>query len=271
MSRSLCLRLVLVLVAVAVLDALAPASGALARRQAPASARLDLVRFAFPSERAGALSAPRPAHRRVHMPRRVEGDVLLRVRAGRSALLRSRPGGAVVARLADRTEFGSATVAPALAVRGHWLGVSTPDLPNGRLGWIDARSAAITLGRSPVWIDIDRAARRLRLHDGRRVVLSALVGVGSSSSPTPVGRFAVTDRLAGGRFSPAYGCCVMPLSAHQTHPPAGWANGTRMAIHGTNDPATIGQAASAGCVHAEEGTMRALINRVPVGTPVLIR
>jgi len=103
------------------------------------------------------------------------------------------------------------------------------------------------------------------------VVLSAVVGVGSPSSPTPAGRFAVTDRLAGARFSSAYGCCVLPISAHQEHPPAGWANGTRMAIHGTNDPATIGQAASAGCVHAEESAMRALVQRVPLGTPVLIR
>lgn len=268
MSRRLCLRLVLV--AVAVLAALASASGALASRQAPAPTRLDLVRFAFPTAGGATLGVPRSA-RRARPARRAEGYILLHVRAGQNAVLRSRPGGAIVGRLADRTEFGSASVAPALAARRHWLGISTPAVPNGRLGWIDARSAGITLSRSRLWIEVDRAARRLRLHDARRVVLSAVVGVGSTSSPTPAGRFAVTDHLAGGRFSPAYGCCVLPLSAHQDHPPAGWANGTRMAIHGTNDPATIGQAASAGCVHAEEGTMRALVRRAPVGTPVLIR
>ncbi len=268
MSRSLCLGLALA--AVAVLAALLPATGALAR-QAPAPTHLELINFTFPPARTVSASAARPARRPRPARRRLEGTLLVHVRAGRSAILRSAPGVALVARLGARTEFGSATVAPALAVRGRWLGVSSPALPNGRLGWIDARSDAIMLSHSRMWIDVDRAARRLRLYDGRRVVLSAVVGVGSPSSPTPAGRFAVTDRLAGGRFSPAYGCCVLPISAHQEHPPAGWANGTRMAIHGTNDPATIGQAASAGCVHAEESTIRALAQRVPLGTPVLIR
>jgi lipoprotein-anchoring transpeptidase ErfK/SrfK len=126
------------------------------------------------------------------------------------------------------------------------------------------------VSRTHLAVVVRRAARTLELRAGRRVLLRTTVGVGAPGSPTPSGRFAVTDEVAGGQFSPSYGCCVLALSAHQPHPPAGWHNGTRMAIHGTNAPSTIGMAASAGCVHAADATMRTLMRRVPLGTPVLI-
>jgi lipoprotein-anchoring transpeptidase ErfK/SrfK len=97
------------------------------------------------------------------------------------------------------------------------------------------------------------------------------VGVGRAGSPTPTGRFAVTDKLSGSAYGPYYGCCILALSAHQTHLPPGWTGGDRVAIHGTNAPATIGAAASAGCLHAGEADLRTLMRRVPLGTPVFIR
>jgi hypothetical protein len=202
---------------------------------------------------------------------RAPGTVIVAVRSGRVLEVRSRPRGRVVARLGDRGEFGSRSAAPVFARRGRWLGIPVPQLPNDRLGWIDSRSKAITLHRSTIVLRVDRARRSLELRAGRQLVLRARVGVGAPGSPTPAGRFAVTDKVAGSQFSASYGCCVLALSAHQPHPPAGWQNGTRMAIHATDAPSTIGAAASAGCVHAADSTMHELMARVPVGTPVLIR
>ena len=54
------------------------------------------------------------------------------------------------------------------------------------------------------------------------------------------------------------------------HLPAGWTGGDRIAIHGTNDPGSIGVPSSAGCPHASDEDMRFLMARVPLGTPVLI-
>jgi lipoprotein-anchoring transpeptidase ErfK/SrfK len=96
------------------------------------------------------------------------------------------------------------------------------------------------------------------------------VGIGRSSSPTPVGRFAVTDKLSGSRYGPYYGCCIVALSAHQPYLPAGWTGGDRIAIHGTNAPWTIGVPSSAGCPHASETDLRVLMRRVPLGAPVFI-
>jgi hypothetical protein len=97
-------------------------------------------------------------------------------------------------------------------------------------------------------------------------VLRAAVGIGAARSPTPIGRFGVTDKLTG--LNPAaYGCCILALSAHQTHLPPGWAGGDRIAIHGGGG---IGAATSNGCLHATEGVLRWLMRRVGLGTQVVV-
>jgi lipoprotein-anchoring transpeptidase ErfK/SrfK len=254
-----------------------PFSGlANAQAHAPVDKAVATAREAAPAPRAVATPAPAPKvtlkARVVPAPRRrpVPMTPVIAVRPGGSVPVRSRPGGPVVASLTDKTEFGSHTTAPAYARRGRWLAVALPQLPNNHFGWVDARSRGLRVTASHLSIRVNRARRSLELRAGRRLVLRATVGVGAPSSPTPAGRFAVTDELGGAQFSPSYGCCVLALSAHQPNPPAGWTNGTRMAIHGTDAPSTIGAAASAGCVHVEDQIMRVLMRRVPLGTPVLI-
>jgi lipoprotein-anchoring transpeptidase ErfK/SrfK len=118
---------------------------------------------------------------------------------------------------------------------------------------------------------LDLSSRRLILKEGDRVVRRMTVGVGRPNSPTPRGRFAVTDKLSGSRYGSFYGCCILALSAHQAHLPPGWTGGDRIAIHGTNVPSTIGTASSAGCPHARDADLRVLMRRVPLGAPVFIR
>jgi hypothetical protein len=187
-----------------------------------------------------------------------------------SVSLRARPGARAVARAGARTEFGSPTALAVAARRGRWLGVESSDVPNAKLAWVDSRSRALVRRHTRVSVRIDLNRRRLALRDGRRVVDRARIGTGSRSSPTPTGRFAVTDKLAGGRFSRSYGCCVLALSGHQTKLPPGWNGGNRLAIHGTDAPATIGRPASAGCLHARRKDLEKLMRRVPLGAPVFI-
>jgi lipoprotein-anchoring transpeptidase ErfK/SrfK len=119
-----------------------------------------------------------------------------------------------------------------------------------------------------VSIRIDLSRRRLELRDGRKVVRKATVGIGRAGSPTPTGRFSITDEIQSG-LNPVYGCCAIALSATQPNLPAGWTGGDRIAIHGTSEP--LGEANSTGCVHSGEGDLEALIDGVPLGTPVTIR
>jgi lipoprotein-anchoring transpeptidase ErfK/SrfK len=151
---------------------------------------------------------------------------------------------------------------------GRWLGVVSTRLPNGQLGWV--RRSDVRLDTTDISLVLDLSRRRLLLKSGDRVVRRMVVGVGRPSSPTPRGRFAVTDKLVN-RWGPYYGCCVVALSAHQPYLPAGWTGGDRIAFHGTNAPATIGLPSSAGCPRAGYADMQALMRRVPLGAPVFIR
>jgi lipoprotein-anchoring transpeptidase ErfK/SrfK len=177
--------------------------------------------------------------------------------------------GPVVAHLGAHTEFGSPQTLGVLRHRGSWLAVISTLQPNGRVSWV--RERAVRLTRTKLSLTLDRSRRLLLLKSGSTVVRRMTVGVGRAESPTPTGRFAVTDKLSGYRYSAAYGCCIVALSAHQPYLPAGWTGGDRIAIHGTNVPSSIGVASSAGCPHARDADLRVLMRRVPLGAPVFIK
>ncbi len=203
---------------------------------------------------------------------RAAGHLIAYVRPGASVSFHRRPFGAVVERVGSRTQFGSRRALGVVGTsRGRWLAVTDPQLGNGRLGWVDARAGGLRYARTRLELDIDLSSRKLVLRRGARVLRRALVGVGRPGSPTPTGRFAVTDELPGRAYSAYYGCCILALSATQTSLPAGWSGGDRIAIHGTPSPSDFGRAISAGCLHASDENLRYLMRTVPLGTPVVIR
>jgi hypothetical protein len=223
-------------------------------------------RFALPALLLAALF-PQPAS--VRPPQPAAGVHELAVVRG-TVPLRARPAGRVVARAGATTEFGTTRVLSVAARRGPWLGVVATELPNGRLAWVNRRNPGLRLRRTAYSLHADLSRRRLELRRGGRVIRRVEVAIGRPGSETPTGRFSVTDKLSGSRFGPYYGCCILALSGHQTHLPAGWPGGDRLAIHGTDSPATIGTAASAGCLRAADSALRALMRRVPLGTPVVV-
>jgi hypothetical protein len=203
-------------------------------------------------------------------PERVRGPSfpIATVRPGNRIALHASPGGHVLTRVGDRTEFGSVRVFWIERVSGAWFGVPAPELPDGRLAWIRDDRFALDVSQTHFWIDADVSREQLELHHGDRILDRFTVSVGSPSSPTPLGDYSVTDGLVGRGLGPWYGCCVLALSGHQPNLPAGWIGGNRMAIHGT--PGSIGGAISHGCLRASDPDMISLFARVPLGTPVFI-
>jgi hypothetical protein len=193
---------------------------------------------------------------------------LLSVRG--NVMLRQRPGGDAVALVGPQTEFGSPRVLSVAARRGAWLGVVTDEQPNGKLAWVRAKDPALRAGRTTWSLHADLSERRLELRRGDRTVKTLSVAVGNAGSPTPAGRYAVTDKIPGTRYGAYYGCCILALTGHQTNPPPGWTGGDRLAIHGTDAPSTIGTPASAGCLRAADSDLQVLMRLVPLGTPVLV-
>ena len=198
------------------------------------------------------------------------GAAVVRIRRGRSVALHGAPGGDALVTLDDRTPFGSQAVLPVVRRRPGWLGVISSALPNGRVGWIRDDPGALAAGRTAVRVLVDRSERRLTVFRRGRAVVSAYVGVGRSGSETPTGRFAVTDKLPGARFTSSYGCCILALSGRQSRLPAGWRGGDRLAIHGTDGRSAAG-VRSAGCVTVDATPLRRLMDTVPLGTLVTVR
>jgi lipoprotein-anchoring transpeptidase ErfK/SrfK len=194
----------------------------------------------------------------------------LGARLVRRTQLRDSPGGRVVTTLARRTEYGSERVLAVVARRPGWYGVLSESMPNSRAGWIP--QDAISLRYEPYTLFVDLSARRLVVrHDGR-VVRRITVAVGRPGTDTPTGRYGVTDslRVSGSPNGP-YGCCAIALTGRQPNVPQGWTGGDRIAIHGTSNEATLGTAASSGCIRVGERDIRWLMERLPLGTTVRVK
>jgi hypothetical protein len=185
----------------------------------------------------------------------------------RGLTLRARPGGRFVAHLRAETAWGSPTIVWATERRGRWLGVVSTVLGNNRVAWLDAQHDRPRMWRTRYSLHADLSARTLELWRGSRVVKRMSVGIGGASTPTPVGRFSVTDKLIPARGLSYYGCCLLALSGHQPYLRPGWAGGDRIAIHG----GSVGGAASAGCLHASDADLKRLMKVIPIGTPVYIQ
>ena len=154
----------------------------------------------------------------------------------------------------------------------RWLGVHSPVFANDEIGWIPNDPDALDLSRTRRRSTSRSPRRGSASRRAGRLVREIPIGIGRAGTTTPAGRFQVTDKLPASRFPAGpYGCCIIALSARQPNLPPGWAGGDRIAIHGTDRPETIGQAASSGCLRATDADLQFLMRDVPVGAPVFIR
>ncbi|MEJ7798363.1 MAG: L,D-transpeptidase [Solirubrobacteraceae bacterium] len=193
----------------------------------------------------------------------------LAARVLRRTQLRRSPGGRVVRTITTTTEFESPHVLAVVARDGAWLGVLSDLVPNARVAWIPVTSAELV--PMPYSLDVDLSARRVLVRREGRVVRRVKIAVGTPATPTPTGRFAVTDALRIGKGSGSYGCCALALTARQGSLPQGWGGGDRIAIHGTTLLGTIGTPASFGCMRARNEDMRWLLRRISPGVQVHVR
>jgi hypothetical protein len=154
------------------------------------------------------------------------------------------------------------------ACRPAWLRVQVPRRPNGSSRWLRAGALRI------LWVDtrivIHVHAMRLELFRGGRVVLRSPIAPGAPDTPTPLGRFYVTERLVPKDPSGPWGPAALGTSAFS---PVlkNWVDGGPVGIHGTDEPSAIGHAVSHGCIRLPNAQMERLFRAVPAGTPIVIR
>jgi lipoprotein-anchoring transpeptidase ErfK/SrfK len=181
----------------------------------------------------------------------------------------SRPDGGVLAVQASRTEKGSPQSLLVLQQRGGWLRVALPGRPHGRSGWV--RAAAVEVSATDWRLEVSLSQRRLTVSRGGLVYGEHPVAVGAASTPTPTGLFFVTDLLRPPQSGGAYGPYAFGLSAFSDVVTSFGGGRGQIGLHGTNAPASIGTAASSGCLRIDNDTVTALAEQLPLGTPVEIR
>ena len=185
-----------------------------------------------------------------------------------------RPGGDAIRTFGRYTSLGFPTVFGVLAAvvdencDPTWYRVQLAIRPNGAVGYV--RASSVKLGRVRTRIEIDLSERTVKLLRDGRHVLRAVAAVGSSATPTPIGRYYVNQRIRVDDPQGPFGPVVLGISAFSPVL-TGWAEGGPIAIHGTNDPSSVGMAVSNGCLRLRNETLRRLFDATPAGTPVLIR
>jgi lipoprotein-anchoring transpeptidase ErfK/SrfK len=154
------------------------------------------------------------------------------------------------------------------AKNGRFGMVTVPYSGNRGTGWI--RLAGLDLNRTAYSVRADLSSHRIKVMRFDRTIMRTLAATGAPGSPTPPGRYFVTDRVpipGGGSF----GTFAFGISGIQTNLPAGWSGGDQLAIHGTNDPGSIGTSASAGCLRVSGRALERLKSLLGFGTPVIIK
>ncbi|WP_046215240.1 L,D-transpeptidase [Paenibacillus wulumuqiensis] len=168
------------------------------------------------------------------------------------------------------------------AFPGNWLSGSTEvmnqtftalkalqsgsELPASAAAGSDSEAAQImasTLGSQPYFqqpleIIVDKKKHRLAVASGQVLLRNYEVGLGGAK--TPEGTFNISIKVMdpNGKSNGDFGSRGMQLSD------------TNYAIHGTNEPDSIGLDDSLGCVRMDQEDVEELFDMVPLGTKVTI-
>jgi hypothetical protein len=154
-----------------------------------------------------------------------------------------------------------------VSANGRWGLVELPYMWPRREGWIRIRGLSRDTTR--VQVEVDLSQHMVIVRKFGKVLFRAPGATGASYSPTPAGEYFVTDRVPFGSGSPL-GSFAFGISGIQPRLPAGWSGGNQLAIHGTNNPSSIGRSVSAGCVRVSETTLDRLMPLLTYGTPVIV-
>ena len=175
----------------------------------------------------------------------------------------------VISTFSKSTEYKQPRTLLAVNTQPGWYQALLPMRPNSTTGWI--RAADVIPGESNFEIRISVSRHYLALLDHGEVVLEAQVAVGKPETPTPLGKFYVTDPVdLTSRPNGAYGVFALGLSAYSEVLKTFNGGPGQIAVHGNGQPDTIGKDVSNGCIRVVNDQILTIAHAVPLGTPVSI-
>ncbi len=150
----------------------------------------------------------------------------------------------------------------------EWTKLLLPIRPNGTTGWVPSDYLRFRANRVRIMVDISE--RRTYVYRDNRLVLREKDAVGAVKTPTPVGHFAIAEKVLGppkGFLGPV----IMPTTGYSNVLNEYAGGNGRFALHGTSVPDSIGKRASNGCIRHYNDAILRISRLVAPGTPVLIR
>ena len=170
--------------------------------------------------------------------------------------------------LPAKTPLGSPTALLVTGQQPGWTQVLVPGRPVGATAWL--ADPGLDLRPVSTEIRVDLATRTLTVYEANQAILSTPAAIGAPATPTPTGRFSMTDKLDTQNPGGAYGRYAFGLSGRSAVLTEFDGGDGQIGIHGTNVPSSIGQAVSHGCVRVPNTVMEQLDAILPLGTPVVI-
>ena len=168
----------------------------------------------------------------------------------------------------NKTNFSGRHVFVVLAQQGDSFKVLLPMRPNGRTGFVKAKD--VNLYQHDYATVISLSAKTLILYQGGKEVLKDTVAIGSAKYPTPLGSFFMRELARPRNPKGAYGPWAFGLSAYSNVLQKFGRGDGQIGIHGTNQPALLGQNVSHGCIRMRNATITKLAQMLPQGVPVEI-
>jgi len=123
--------------------------------------------------------------------------------------------------------------------------------------------------RIPRQVVVSVSDRKLAVLENGKVIRTFPVSVGAAVSPSPTGEFQIVNRLA----NPTYyhpGTVIPPGNDNPIGPRWIGLSQKGFGIHGTNQPRSIGHAASHGCIRLNNRDIVQFFQMVSVGDTVSI-
>ena len=149
----------------------------------------------------------------------------------------------------------------------EWTRLLLARRPNGTSGWV--RSDVLRFRLNAMRIIVDQSERRTYVLRNGKTVLKVRDAVGKPGTPTPLGRFAVAEKIP--VPSGVLGPIVLPTTGFSEVLNEYAGGNGRFALHGTNEPGLIGTRASHGCIRHTNADIQRIAVLVSPGTPITIR
>ena len=204
------------------------------------------------------------------------GESTIFAAPGRRPLLRLRTGGRGAGDPFDLGD-GLLVLGSKADRHGHlWYRVQLLQRPRGQAGYID--SALVDVTANPYRVVVRLGRRTLTVYRAGRAVRRTRAVVGSPSTPTPLGLYAITRQVDCVQFTCSSGFVGSAINLLTAYSPAyqdiGFGGGPGIvAIHGRGPAALadpLGSARSHGCVRIPNAVATWILRTLLPGTPVQI-